>query len=565
MMPTGQTGTMRPYSLGQWKDGVHPPKGWDCADAIEDGWTREDVTWFLKKTVRDTLPAWPDELATGKTEPAGPPEPEPEEDPGDVESDGPTHPPAPMQPPGGAQLSKLVDIEHASEVFLAEGLAAQLRAAHAGNVVYTDGAFWRWGPTDWNEIPEQELRLAVHRFDGATVQGKSPIKIGKRMIDGVISETGTILGKRGFFDEPVVGLNCENVVIEVDGKGAVRTRPHSPDDRFRFTIPAEFTLNTDMRPPKGSMLHTLLEGAFRGDPDAAGKFDLIGEILGAAAFGMATRLPQPKAFVFLGETASNGKSTVASLLRCLLPKSAVSSIPPSAYEDERRIINLAGKAANVADELSVSAISGETFKAAVTGDPIEGRDLYRSAMTFVPQALHLFTTNALPRFNGGLDRGLQRRLVVVTFNRTIPESEIIPDIADRIKRDELDLLLGMAISGAQRLISRRGYTIPASSSDALSSWLRLDPINEWFEERCVEIETEPMDGWMRTSELFKDFKTWAVDHGHAERFLPAVTIFGQRFKLLPGVVITRRAKGSVAIGIGLADGQGERARQRDDW
>jgi phage/plasmid-associated DNA primase len=301
------------------------------------------------------------------------------------------------------------------------------------------------------------------------------------------------------------------------------------------------------------MLHKLITGTFQGDPDAEPKANLTGEILGAAAFGLATWLPHPKAFVFLGETASNGKSTIASLLACLLPAGSVSSIPPSAFGDERRIINLAGKAANVADELSAAAISGETFKAAVTGDPIEGRDLYRSAVTFVPKALHCFTTNTLPRFNGGIDRGLQRRLVVLRFNRQIPENEIIADISQRIRRDEMELLLGFAVGGAQRLIRNQSYTIPASSKEALHGWLMLDPMHEWFDARIVQTESEPYDGWPSTRKLFTDFKAWALEQGHQERFLPPVNTFSQRLKSFPNVQIKRLSRGSVAAGIKLSD------------
>jgi phage/plasmid-associated DNA primase len=211
-----------------------------------------------------------------------------------------------------------------------------------------------------------------------------------------------------------------------------------------------------------------------------------------------------------------------------------------------------GKAANVADELSAKAIAGEAFKAAITGEPLQGRDVYRSVMTFRPQALHLFTTNTLPRFNGGLDRGLQRRLVVITFNRPIAEKDIIPDIADRIKRDELDLLLGFAISGAQRLRRNKGYTTPASSVEALRGWLLLDPVNEWFEARCVKAEEAPWDGWLNTGAFFADYKAWAEKEGHGERFQIAKNTFSQRLKAMPGVAIKRLHAGSFVAGITLS-------------
>lgn len=454
------------------------------------------------------------------------------------------------------------DIENGGEVGVAQHLAATLEGV-CGDVVRADGAFWAWGPTCWRELPENSLRLAVHRYNGCTVQGRKPMWIGRNFINGVLAEVGTILSEPDFFNNPSVALNCTDCVIEIAKGGAITTRQHSPDDRFRFMIPARYGNGRSDPLPEGSMLHKLVHGAFHGDPDADAKIDLVGEILGAAAFGIATRLPLPKAFVFLGETASNGKSTIASLLECLLPEGAVSHIPPSAYEDERRIVNLAGKAANVADELSANAIAGETFKAAVTGNALQGRDVYASAMTFVPRALHLFTTNALPRFHGGLDRGLQRRLVVLRFNRSIPEDEIVEDIADRIRHDELDLLLRFAIAGAQRLSEHRAYTLPASSQEALRDWLRLDPLIEWFEQRVDLTDHEPPGGWHGTSELFRDFKAWALDEGYAEKFLPIVNTFGQRLRAIPGIEGRRIAKGAIIVGATL---KGTRASQQfEPW
>lgn len=528
------------FHYADWKAGVEPPKGFDVADCLEFGWTKEEVTAMMREAVCDELLpfSWADKDEPAQTA-------EISRAPQDVA----VHSPSPID--AIANMPRVMDLPHGGEVGIAQHFAATLEHLCGGRVVRADGAFWAWSGTEWATLPDDSLRLALHNYNSATVQGKSPIKLGSRMIDGALRETGTILSDAEFFHDPTVGLNALSGVIRIDSRGAISTRSHDPEDRFRFTIPARFDLQGSIEPPEGSLLHKLLHGAFLGDPDAADKIALISEVLGSAAFGMATRLPQPKAFVFLGETASNGKSTIASLLECLLPHDAVSHIAPSAFEDERRIVNLAGKAANVADELSAGAVAGETFKAAVTGNTIEGRDLYRSAMTFTPRAIHVFTTNTLPRFNGGLDRGLQRRLVVVRFNRSIPEAEIVEDIAERIRTDELDLLLRFAVAGAQRLTLNRAYTLPASSKEALQDWLRLDPVTEWFEQNAAIVDAEPIGGWHRTSDLFKDFKSWAVDQGHAEKFLPIVSTFGQRLKAMPGVATRHRSNGTVVIGVSL--------------
>lgn len=524
------------------------PDSWDVADAVDSGWDRDRIDTFMRERIR------PFEVHAQQTTPDVPAERDPEPAGGSVPAK--RERPAEAPPVGADGIEALKgpfpDVAFGSEVYLANEFMMHSTRAVGGSIIRADGKFWAYGPTSWREISDEKLRLAVHGFDAIGVGAKGqPLKLGKRMIDGILHEFGTKVSDPKFFNDPAVGVNVRNGTVFVDNDGSVKMSPHNPADRFRFTIDADFDPAGDLLPPEGSLLHTLLTGAFLDDPDRVDKIALLSEILGAAAFGLATRVKQPKAFVFLGETANNGKSTIMGLIECLLPKDAVSHLSPASFSDERKIVHLSGKAANTADELSAGAISGEVFKAAVTGNPVEGRDLFKSAVTFKPLAVHCYTTNVLPRFHGGIDRGLRRRLVVVTFNRVIPDNEIIPDILDRIGKEELGALLRFAIAGAMRLKANGGYTMPASSSVALQEWLLLDPVNEWFEQRVAPAEREPLDGWARTSRLYQDFKDWSKEQGYTERFLPEVNTFGQRLKALPNVMVKRRAHGSVAIGVAL--------------
>lgn len=513
--------------------------GWDVADAIADGWDRGRVIAFMKERVGDA------------PSPAPEPAPEPEL-PAVIERD-------PSTPPVGvAGMGKLMrpvlEVEQDSDVFLGRLLAKMMESACEGPTVKADGDIWAYGPTAWDRVPYHSLEKIAQNFDLAgVVWAKKQLKLSDSKVKGILNQYGIAVSDPEFFSNPTEGMNVLNGTIVLDDDGIASIRPHDPADKFRFTIDAEYNPRGGEL-PEGSYLHKLIHGAFADDPDRDDKIALVGEILGAAAFGMATRVKQPKAFVFLGETANNGKSTIAGLISCLLPNGSVSSISPESFSDDKKIVHLAGKAANVADELSAGAIAGEVFKAAITGNPIQGRDVYRSAVSFRPRALHCFTTNVLPRFSGGIDRGLRRRLVVLTFMRVIPENEVIPDILERIKSQELDLLLEFAVAGAQRLKRNGGYTIPSSSSAALEDWLLLDPVNEWFDQRVIVVHSEPPGGWKKTRDLYDDFKKWAVDNGHADRFLPPVNTFSQRIKTLPNVQLRRHAGGRIAMGIALNDG-----------
>jgi P4 family phage/plasmid primase-like protien len=249
------------------------------------------------------------------------------------------------------------------------------------------------------------------------------------------------------------------------------------------------------------------------------------EVAGSAALGYATRLIEPKAVVLLGRTAENGKSQVLRLLRGLLPGTAVASVPPSKFVDERYVVKLVGKLLNTSDELgTASAISSDTFKHLVTGEPVQARDLYKSVIDFQGMAQHVFACNALPGFQGGMDRGVLRRLMVIAFNRTIPFEERIAHLGTRILEEEAELALSWAVEGAQRLIRRRTFADVPSSRLTLSDWTESDVVLAWIAERVVVGDSLKMT----SNEAYNNFTMWAIWAGYKQ--LPAINTFSQRLK-----------------------------------
>lgn len=45
-----------PYTLSDWQAGTKPPKGWDSADAIRDGWSKADLDAFMRAAVKPWSP-----------------------------------------------------------------------------------------------------------------------------------------------------------------------------------------------------------------------------------------------------------------------------------------------------------------------------------------------------------------------------------------------------------------------------------------------------------------------------------------------------------------------------
>jgi P4 family phage/plasmid primase-like protien len=422
-------------------------------------------------------------------------------------------------------------LANGSDVEIAGRIAAELQGVF-GQVVYCEGAFVYYNDEKgcWETVIQHQLRQFIHKYDGAVYgQRNTPIRLGKSRIDSIITELGAMLAQPGWFDARRIGINCRNGFIEFDRVGNPGLLRHHPDHRQRHVLPADW--NGPAGSFEGSLLARLLRGCFQGDADAEAKIDLLGEVAAAAALGYGPRLLQPKAVVLLGRTAENGKSQILHLIRGMLPPAAVGAVPPSKFGDEKYVVKLAGKLVNTSDELGTStAISSDTFKHLVTGEPVSARGLYKDAIDFRGVAQHVFACNQLPGFQGGMDRGVIRRLLVIMFNRTIPLEERVEHIAQRIIDEETHLLLSWCVAGASRLLARRSFQTIRSSEVALIEWSQgADVVLAWLSERVVKGMGFGLTQ-MTTKEAYDDFKRWAPDQGFSVGALPAVNTFSQRLR-----------------------------------
>jgi Family of unknown function (DUF5906) len=427
-----------------------------------------------------------------------------------------------------SQSNPPVWLELGSDVEIAEFIVWQLKRDH-GQVPYSEGHFWRYIGTHWEPISREDLRRRVQQCDGMYWGNNAGrVRLNKHRIDSIIHEAGVFLSEPGFFEAYRPGINCLSGFISFDD-GSPRLMPHKPDHRQRHVLQARWEPGAPAEIPEGSLLARLLHGCFLGDPDAEKKISLVGEIAGAAALGHGPRHTAPKAVVLLGRLAGNGKSQILNVLRGLLPASAVSSVPPSKFSDEKHVVKLVGKLLNTSDELGTAkAIASEGFKAIITGEPVMAREVYAPAVEFRPQAQHVFACNQLPAFNGGMDRGVQRRLMPIVFNRTIPLEERIPHIGQRIVEEELDLVLVFAVDGAKRLLKRGHFPEPVSSREVLLEWAQgVAPVLEGNENR-LEVVTGEDAPRLKSRQACPGFRQSAIGDGHPPHKLPNQMTFTTR-------------------------------------
>lgn len=448
------------------------------------------------------------------------------------------------------------ELEIGSDAEIAERVVAEL-TDEFGLLINDEGQFWRYNGQHWLAIDDEVLWRSVFRFDGATFRTASGepanVKLNKSRTESVLACMQAMVRHRRFFASAPRGINCSNGFIRFDACGVASLSPHRREDRQRHVLGSRWRPADSFEIANTSLLHSLLNGCFKDDADREAKIDLLAEIAGVAATGMGTRLIEPKAVVCVGKHAENGKSQVLAALRSLLPKDAVSAISPAKFADRTFACHLAGKLLNAPDELAgADAIASEAFKQIITGEPMTARDVYKSAVEFEPMAQHVFATNVLPPFKGGMDRGVRRRLMVVTFNRVIPRTERIDRIGARIGKEEADLLLAWAVLGASRVIRKGSFTVPSSSADALRDWMfSSDPVLAWLASDEVEIDKHDLNLETKVSDAHGKFARWAIAEGFRQETLPAINNFSQRVEAANSAITKKRTSAGAYL-LGLA-------------
>jgi P4 family phage/plasmid primase-like protien len=381
----------------------------------------------------------------------------------------------------------------------------------------------------------------VHQADGAFYPLQSGkfgiVKLNKSRSDSIIDTMLQYRHDPGYFKSPPLGINCENGFIalrcNLDGEFNAELEAHARRHRQRHIIKGCWPCRRSLEEKESSNFARYLNDTFRPDDDsreakkdAQTRLKLCQEIAGAVATNYGTRVRSPKAIIFFSDEGATGKSTYLELMRGLANPEAVCSVPMSKFSDERYTVLLVGKVLNACDEISERAIKSDVFKRAITGEPLPGRDLYRSAISVIPVALHLFSTNTLPAFSGGIDGGVLRRLLPVTFPQRVPEDRRNPDLAETIRKQEADLLLEFAVHGAEELLKQLDYTVPPSSAELLKEWANeSDPVRGWADE-CLEVTKDINE--ISCSRLYGNFCQWCEAHGIRRDFIIKQASFGRR-------------------------------------
>ena len=253
-----------------------------------------------------------------------------------------------------------------------------------------------------------------------------------------------------------------------------------------------------------------------------------------------------KSFILTG-VGSNGKSTFLEMLKYLLGDSNISQLDIAELDDRFSTVMLAGKLANIGDDISSDFIQGKTvsfFKKAVTGNGLKAENKGQDIFFFKPYTKLLFSANEIPRMKNKGFEAIRRRLLIIPFRAKFSKDD--PDydyqIEDKLKTQvAMEYLILLGIAGLKRALKNRGFTESIKVQAELDAFERdNNPILSWLEFVKDDNITDVVSDYITrktVNELYSSYDIFCRNNG----FYPtASSEFSKRLQSQFGLISTRK-------------------------
>lgn len=181
-----------------------------------------------------------------------------------------------------------------------------------------------------------------------------------------------------------------------------------------------------------------------------------------------------KSFLLTGDK-NNGKSTFLGMVQDVLGEQNISGLDIGELDERFSVAMMAGKLANIGDDISDEFIQGRAvsaLKKIVSGNLIKAELKGQDAFMFKPYVKLLFSANDIPRIR---DRtgAVIRRLVIIPFDATFTKDDpdYDPYIAYKLKSPEvMRYLIRIGIQGLQRVLDNQGFTDSDKVKNAIGDY-----------------------------------------------------------------------------------------------
>lgn len=222
-------------------------------------------------------------------------------------------------------------------------------------------------------------------------------------------------------------------------------------------------------------------------------------------------------FILTG-TGSNGKSTYLEALECMLGQNNVSNLDIAELDDRFSTVMLAGKLANIGDDISNEFLQGKTiavFKKIVSANSIKAENKGQDVFFFKPYTKLLFSANTIPRMQSKGFSAIKRRLAIIPFNAVFSKND--PDYDSTVKwklksQSAMEYLIVIALQGLKRALSY-GFTESSKVKDEVEQFEKdNNPVLGWLESLDEDDEVQYI-GRTPLNDLYVSYDSYCCQNG----------------------------------------------------
>ena len=350
------------------------------------------------------------------------------------------------------------------------------------------------------EITNEERRTEYMKFI---------VKMGdRRFRDRLMKDAASVLPiASAEFDANPYLINCKNGTFDLEN---MEFREHDWHDFLTMQTNFNYTLQ-DARCRRWEKF---IAEVTCNDEDKA---DYLQKALGYSMLGMAN---EECMFILHGKTTRNGKSTMLAAIEHLLGDYATNApvkiicrngVKKDAETPSPVLAGLKGKRFVTMSESEDSGKLDESvIKQLTGGESITARNLYESAIRYVPQFTLWLSCNDLPTVR---DKSLfaSDRVRVIEFNRHFSETEQDKNLKNEFQTQEaMQGIFSWLVAGYFKY-KRFGLKMSDDMKKVVRQYEKdNDLILQFLEQKCEKT----LDGSSRAKSLYDAYKIWCKSNGY---------------------------------------------------
>jgi putative DNA primase/helicase len=296
------------------------------------------------------------------------------------------------------------------------------------------------------------------------------------------------------FNKQLFLLNCSNGTVDLR-TGVLY--PHSPQDMLTRCLKTAYHSHA-----AATLWHQFIKKIFADDES------LIGFVHKGMGMSLSGEIREQRWFLCHGD-GSNGKSTLLETARAILEEyglaADIKSFLVRKNDPGYDKAEFYGKRMITASEIPPKSRLDEAFIKKVTGgEDMRAARKYENEFQFTPECTIWLSVNHLPIVKDA-SKGMWRRVCCIPFTVTIPDTEVDPELPQKLLKEEAEGILAWLVAGCVQWYQDGRLTVPEVVKKATLDYREnQDTIARFLKEECDVKE----DGNTFSSDLKARYEQW---------------------------------------------------------